>query len=368
MPVFTTNDRRRRLLRALVAAPALAGLSNLLPAYARPARAARVGPGGASDVAIDLHIRRERVAIAGGHARAITLNGTTPGPLIELYEGQNARLRVHNHLDEPSSIHWHGILLPFQMDGVPGVAFPGIPPGESFEAAFPVRQAGTYWYHSHSGFQEQKGQTGPLVIHPAGGQREPADRDYVLVLNDWTFEHPDRIFDKLKKMPDYYNFKQRTVGDFVDDVATAGLSATLRDRLAWNQMRMSPRDIADVTAQTYHHLINGLDAAGNWTGLFTPGQRIRLRVINASSMTYYNVRLPGLAMTVVAADGKDVEPVEIDEFQIGVAETFDVIVTPTRDRAYTIMAESMDRSGYVRATLAPRCVNPPHCSRVAAIG
>ena len=354
MSVSTTDDRRRRVLRALVAAPVLAGLSSLLPSYARPNNAALGRASAPGDVAFDLHIRRERIAIAGGHAQAITLNGTTPGPLIELYEGHNAHLRVHNHLDEPSSIHWHGILLPFQMDGVPGVAFPGIAPGETFEAAFPVRQAGTYWYHSHSGFQEQKGLTGPLVIHPAGGQREPADRDYVLVLNDWTFEDPARIFDKLKKMPDYYNFRQRTLGDFVKDVGEAGVSATVRDRLAWNTMRMSPRDIADVTALTYHHLINGLDAAGNWTGLFTPGQRIRLRVINASSMTYYNVRLPGLAMTVVAADGKDVEPVEIDEFQLGVAETFDVIVTPTRDRAYTIMAESMDRSGYVRATLAPR--------------
>ena len=361
----THDGDRRRLLRAMGATGLLAGFNALLPAYARntmrssatthlDTAAAQVPGGRARDVVMDLHIRRELIDIAGGRASAITLNHTTPGPIVELWEGQNARLRVHNHLDESSSIHWHGILLPFQMDGVPGVAFPGIDPGATFEVDFPVRQAGTYWYHSHSGLQEQVGQTGPMVIHAAGDDGINADREYVIVLNDWTFEDPHRLVAKLKKVSDYYNFSERTLGDLAEDFQTAGVAKTIKDRLAWGNMRMSPRDIADVTGHTYTYLMNGVHPAGNWTGLFTPGERIRLRVINASAMTYFNVRVPGLPLTVVAADGKEVEPVETDEFQIGVAETFDVVVQPTADQAYTLMAESMDRSGYARGTLAPR--------------
>jgi len=365
MTRHTHDSDRRRLLRAMGATGVLAGFNALLPAYARNSMAegaarhldtaaAQVPGGAARDVVMDVHVRRETINIAGGRASAITLNHTTPGPIVELWEGQNAHLRVHNHLDESTSIHWHGILLPFQMDGVPGVAFPGIDPGETFEVDFPVRQAGTYWYHSHSGLQEQVGQTGPIVIHSQGDDGINADREYVIVLNDWTFEDPHRLLAKLKEMSDYYNFSERTLGDLAEDFRQSGVATTLKDRLAWGDMRMSPRDIADVTGYTYSYLMNGVHPDANWTGLFTPGERIRLRVINASAMTYFNVRMPGLPMTVVAADGKEVQPVETDEFQIGVAETFDVVVEPRADQAYTLMAESMDRSGYARGTLAPR--------------
>lgn len=357
----THDSDRRRLLRAMGATGLLAGFNALLPAHARngggrhlDAAAARVPGGAAHDVLMDVHVRREMIDIAGGHASAITLNRSTPGPIVELWEDRNAHLRVHNHLDESTSIHWHGILLSFQLDGVPGVTFPGIDPGDTFDVKFPVRQAGTYWYHSHTGVQEQIGQTGPIVIHPAEDDGIDADREYVIMLNDWTFEDPHRVIAKLKEVSDYYNFSERTLGDLAEDFRKSGVAATLKDRLAWGDMRMSARDIADVTGHTYRYLLNGVHPEANWTGLFTPGERIRLRVINASAMTYFNVRIPGLAMTVVAADGKEVQPVETDEFQIGVAETYDVIVKPRADQAYTVMAESMDRSGYARGTLAPR--------------
>lgn len=356
------DKKRRQLLTALAGAGLIVGLDTLWPGYARAGSRGRVVPtaahvpgGPARDVTMDVHIRRESIDIAGGRASAITMNHSLPGPLVELWEGRNARLRVHNHLDGPTSIHWHGILLPFTMDGVPGVAFPGIAPGDIFEAHFPVRQYGTYWYHSHTGVQEQLGQYGPIVIHPRSREDHiPVDREYVIVLSDWTFEDPHRVMAKLKKMSDYYNFSERTVEDLVEDISKSGWAATLSDRLAWGKMRMSPRDIADVTGYTYTYLMNGMHPAANWTGLFEPGERIRLRVINASAMSYFNVRIPGLPMTVVAADGPNVEPVETDEFQIGVAETYDVIVEPKADTAYTLMAESMDRSGYARGTLAPR--------------
>ena len=354
------NDRRR-LLIALAGTGALAGLESLLPSYARGEAlssqsgvAALVAGGSPRPVSLDLDVRRERVAIAGGLGSGITINRSIPAPLIELWEGQTARLRIHNHLDEDTSIHWHGLLLPFEMDGVPGVSFPGIAPGESFEAAFPVRQSGTYWYHSHSGMQEQIGLTGPLVVHPAAPHRIQADREYVIMLNDWTFEDPHRVMARLKSQSDYYNYNERTAGDFFEAVEKHGWKATLQDRLAWNNMRMSPRDIADVTGSTYTYLMNGRHPAAGWEGLFQPEERIRLRVINASAMTYFNFRIPGLAMTVVGADGEEVEPVETDEFQIGVAETYDVIIEPRADTAYTLMAESMDRSGFALGTLAPR--------------
>ena len=351
----STGLTRRNFLQAALAA----GLAGVLPPGAAPASARPlVGPaasvrrGTAGAVSLDLAIRAEAVDIAGGVGSGMTLNGTIPGPLVELYEGHEAVLRVTNHLPVDSSIHWHGILLPFRMDGVPGVSFPGIRPGATFEARFPVRQAGTYWYHSHSELQEQSGVYGPLVIHPAAADPCACERDYVVVLSDWTFEDPHRVLAKLKKMSAYYNFQQRTAVDFARDVAEAGWRATLRDRLAWGRMRMSPTDIADVSGYSYTYLMNGLHPAGNWTGIFAPGERVRLRIINASAMTFFNVRIPDLPMTVVAADGPDVEPVEVDELQIGVAETYDVIVAPD-DRAYTLFAESMDRSGYARGTLAP---------------
>lgn len=297
----------------------------------------------------DLTVARQRIDIAGATTWAHTLNGTVPGPLIELNEGFEARLRVRNRLDEDSSIHWHGILLPFEMDGVPGVTFPGIRPGDTFEARFPVRQAGTYWYHSHSGLQEQSGVYGPLVIHPAAGYAETFDRDYVVMLSDWIFEDPWAVMAKLKKQNDYYNFQQVTL----PEVAAGGAPAW-RDWLAWAGMRMSPTGIGDVTGHTYICLMNGLHPDDNWTGLFRPGERVRLRFINDWAMSYFNLRIPSLPMTVVQADGQDVQAVETDELQIAVAKTYDVIVTPTEDRAYTVFAESMDRTGYACDTLAPR--------------
>ncbi|MDX1460445.1 MAG: copper resistance system multicopper oxidase [Xanthomonadales bacterium] len=353
----TFDSSRRDILKAALALGAFAGFGSLLPAFAAPGnrRYGNVLAGTAADAHYDLAIRRENFNIAGGLANtATTINGSIPGPLIELHEGHDAVLRVANHLAEDSSIHWHGILLPFEMDGVPGVAFPGISPRETFEARFPVRQSGTYWYHSHSGLQEQTGVIGPLVIHPANPDPFTYDRDYVVLLSDWTFEDPHRVMAQLKKMSAYYNFNERTVGDLFDDIEQKGLGKTIDERLMWGNMRMSSRDIADVTGHTYTYLMNGMHPAANWTADFNPGERIRLRFINGSAMSYFNVRIPGLEMQVVAADGQNIKPVPVDEFQIGVAETFDVIVQPVDDRAYTLMAESMDRSGYARGTLAPR--------------
>ncbi|MGE0624850.1 MAG: copper resistance system multicopper oxidase [Pseudomonadales bacterium] len=347
---MTPRLNRRALIRALLASGLLSSVR--LPAYASSAGVAASVPGGApADVTLDIAVRREQIDIAGRAASAVTLNHSIPGPLIELWEGQEAALRVTNHLNEDTSVHWHGILLPFELDGVPGVTFPGIRPGATFEARFPVRQYGTYWYHSHSGLQEQVGHYGPLIIHPRTPDPFAFDRDYVILLSDWTFEDPHRILARLKKQSHYYNYQRRTVRDFVNDVETSGLKAAVQDRWMWGNMRMTPTDIADVSAATYTYLMNGLHPGANWTGLFSPGERVRLRIINASAMTFFNVRVPGLPMTVVQADGQNVEPVVTDELQIGIAETYDVLVEPD-GQAHTIMAESMDRSGFARGTLA----------------
>jgi len=356
MSSMDMSPARRRLLRGMVASGAFLGMNALVPAYGR-ALGALAGPDerSARDVEMDLVIRQQTHGIAGGSSDlAMTINDTIPGPLVELYEHHNAVLRVHNQLPSSSSIHWHGILLPFEMDGVPGVAFPGIEPGTTFVARYPLRQSGTYWYHSHTSVQEQSGVYGPMVIHPAEPEPVSADRDYVVMLTDWTFADPHVVMKKLKQMSAYYNYQERTIGDFIDDIDKVGWEKTVNDRMGWARMRMSPTDIADVTGYTYTYLMNGLHPAANWTALFTPGERVRLRVINGSAMSYFNVRIPSLRMAVVAADGQNIEPVEIDEFQIGVAETYDVVVQPTQDRAYTLFAESMDRSGYTRGTLAPR--------------
>ncbi len=252
-----------------------------------------------------------------------------------------------------SSIHWHGILVPFPMDGVPGVNFAGIPPGETYEYRYRVKQAGTYWYHSHSRFQEQTGSYGPLVIDPKDGEPFTYDRDYPVVLSDWSFEDPETIFRHINLMGHYYNFQRRTLWDFFDDVGDLGFANTVAERMAWGKMRMSPVDLADVTAYTYTYLMNGHSPAMNWTALFNPGETVRLRFINASTMTNYDVRIPDLNMEVVMADGKTVRPVSVHEFRIGVAETYDVLVRPREDRAFTLFAESLDRSGYTRGTLAP---------------
>ena len=274
--------------------------------------------------------------------------------MVRLKEGQDAVIKVTNLLDEPTSIHWHGIILPPEMDGVPGISFAGIAPGETFTYRFPVTQSGTYWYHSHSGLQEQEGHAGPLIIDSATPEAFTYDREHVLLLTDWTFEDPKSVFRNLKTMEGYYNYQERTVADFFADVRRGGWVDTIESRSMWAEMRMSSRDIADVTGSTYTYLLNGHSPEENWSALFKRGETVRLRVVNGSAMSYFDLRIPGLKMTVVAADGQPVQPVEVDEFRIAVAEAYDVLVTPEDDKAYTIFAEAMDRSGYARATLAPR--------------
>ncbi|WP_186224737.1 copper resistance system multicopper oxidase [Burkholderia gladioli] len=302
----------------------------------------------------DLAIARSSVEIGGRSRRATTVNGTLPGPILRWREGDTVTLRVANRMDEASSIHWHGIVLPSNMDGVPGLSFDGIAPGSSYTYRFKVRQHGTYWYHSHSSLQEQTGVYGPLIIDPAQPEARRCERDYVVMLSDWSDEDPRRIKSKLKKQSNYYNFHQRTLVDLFRDARRDGWRATLADRRMWSAMRMSPTDLSDVGGYTYTYLVNGAAPDDNWTGLFNPGERVRLRFINASAMSYFDVRIPGLRMTVVAADGQDVEPVAVDEFRIAVAETYDVVVEPGSAEAYTIFAQSMARSGYARATLARR--------------
>ena len=303
----------------------------------------------------DLSIGETPMNFTGAAKIAQTINGSVPGPVLRWREGDSVTLRVANRLrDEDTSIHWHGIILPADMDGVPGLSFHGIRPGETYTYKFEVRQAGTYWYHSHSGFQEQRGIYGPLVIEPRGEDPIASDREHVILLSDWTDEKPERVFSKLKKQSDYYNFNKRTLGDFFKDVRRQGLGATVADRSAWGEMRMNPTDLADVGGATYTHLMNGVTPAGNWTGLFTPGERVRLRFINGSAMTYFDVRIPGVKMTVVAADGLPVHPVTVDEFRIATAETFDVIVEPSGQDAFTIFAQAMDRAAYAAGTLAVR--------------
>jgi CopA family copper-resistance protein len=283
-----------------------------------------------------LEIGPTPINITGQPRIATAVNGQVPGPILRWREGDTVTLAVSNRLSVPSSIHWHGIRAPSPMDGVPGLSFNGIAPGETFIYRFPVHQSGTYWYHSHSGFQEQTGVDGPIVIVPKGGYAQAFDRDYVVFLFDWSDENPDTIVSNLKFQSDYYNYGQRTVGTFVDDAAQKGLAATVANRLEWGKMRMSPTDILDVSGATYTYLINGQPPGANWTALFRPGERVRLRFINGSVMSIYDVRIPDLEMTVVQADGNDVEPVTVDEFRISVAETYDVIVQPPTERAYTI--------------------------------
>lgn len=286
---------------------------------------------------------------------ATGINGTVPGPLVRLREGEDVTLRVTNSLTDTahSSIHWHGILVPFPMDGVPGVNFAGIPPNESYEYRYKVVQAGTYWYHSHSFLQEQSGVYGPLIIDPMDGEPFKYERDYAVVLSDWSFEKPEDIFRNINLLGHYYNYQQRTLGDFFADVEDKGLKSTLKERMAWGKMRMSPVDLADVTGFTYTYLMNGNSPDMNWTALFNPGETIRLRFINASAMSNFDVRIPGLDMDVVMVDGKAVRPVPVHEFRIGVAETYDVLVRPQQDKPFTMFAESLDRSGYARGTLSP---------------
>jgi CopA family copper-resistance protein len=342
--------RRRDLLRAGAAAGLGLGLTDLFPAWAQTGSAGlKVAVPALSGDTLSLVVDHAPLRVSGRIGHAIAINGTVPAPLLRLREGQRVKIEVDNRLDEETSIHWHGLIVPFEMDGVPGVSFPGIKPRSTFTYEFPVRQSGTYWYHSHSGHQEQLGHYGPIIIDPAVADPIAFDREHVIVLSDWSFRHPHRIIERLKQEGGYFNRQKQTLLRRLEG----------KDRMApderemFARMRMDPTDILDVTSATYTYLINGHDPAANWTGLFKPGERVRLRIINAGAMTIFNFRIPGLTMQVVAADGQPVVPVTVDEFQIGNAETYDVIVTPG-DQAYTIVAEAMDRSGLGRATLAPR--------------
>ncbi|MGY2485320.1 copper resistance system multicopper oxidase [Cupriavidus sp. CP313] len=354
---------RRRFVQGLVAGGVVASLAGVGgSAWAQHAgqRAGQAAPAGSGSAPVlrgtefDLVIGESLVNFTGKPTIATTINGMLPGPTLRWREGDTVTIRVTNRLREATSIHWHGIILPYEMDGVPGISFAGIPPGETFTYRFKVAQTGSYWYHSHSGFQEMTGVYGGIVIDPASGQETVrVDRDHTVLLSDWTDEDPMRVLTKLKVQGDYYNYNQPTVVDFFRDVSRDGLKQALDKRSMWNQMRMSPTDLADLSSATLTHLANGVTPAGNWTGLFRRGETVRLRFINGSGNTFYDVRIPGLKLRVVQVDGQDIEPVTVDEFRFGPGETCDAIVEP-RDDAYTLFAQSMDRTGYARGTLAVR--------------
>jgi CopA family copper-resistance protein len=369
MPNLPVPNRRR-----FVTGLGYAGAGLLLPRMKR----ASAGVAPVAELTGDrfgLEIGEAAVNLTGRHSVATLVNGSIPAPTLRWREGDMVTIDVTNRLREDTSIHWHGILLPSEMDGVPGLSFAGIRPGETFTYRFALKQAGTYWYHSHSNMQEQTGLYGALIVAPRRGERHAFDREHVLVLSDWTDEDPAAVAANLKKQSHFYNYQQRTLGDFLADAGRDGFGAALSDRLMWGKMRMSPADIMDVTGATYTFLVNGLPPTANWTGLFAPGERVRLRIINASAMTTFDLRIPGLMLEVVQADGMDVEPVIVEEFRIGVAETYDVIVRPG-DGAYTIFAQAQDRSGYARATLAPRegmsavvpALDPPALRSMADMG
>lgn len=345
---------RRRFVQGLIGGGALAGISPWVRAAVDPLRLTPTGSAPElSGTEIQLTVAESPVNFTGEMRLATTINGSLPAPTLRLREGDTVTIRVTNHLPVATSIHWHGILLPFQMDGVPGISFAGIAPGETFTYRFRLQQSGTYWYHSHSGHQEQTGMYGAIIVEPRGGETIRADRDYVVQLSDWTDENPEHVFAKLKVQSDYYNYNKPTVGDFFRDVSDGGVAAAIEKRKMWNEMRMNPTDLADLSAATYTYLMNGTTPAGNWTGLFRPGERIRLRFINGAANSFYDVRIPGLKLTVVQSDGVNVEPVTVDEFRFGPGETYDVLIEPTEE-AHTIFAQSMDRSGYARGTLAVR--------------
>ncbi|MDR6798441.1 multicopper oxidase domain-containing protein [Acinetobacter calcoaceticus] len=301
-----------------------------------------------------LNINEQQVNVTGQPLKRITVNGKFTAPLLEFEEGDEAAIHVHNQLkNQDTSLHWHGLLLPGLMDGVPGFnGFKGIAPNGDFIYRFKVKQNGTYWYHAHSKGQEQDGLYGPLVIYPKGkipvAAHEKTDRDYVVMLSDFHNSSSDSIMKNLKKSAEYYQNRRETVSDVLKQVKTQGLKATWQDRSMWNQMRMLKTDMSDVTGYTF--LVNGKTPQQNWTGNFKAGDKVRLRFINASAMSFFDVRIPNLKMTVVSADGQPVKPVAIDEFRIGTAETYDVIVEPKQPN-YQIEAESIDRSGFAIGTL-----------------
>ncbi len=341
---------RRRFVSGLAAGSAILGAPSAL------ATANSILSGSAPELSgteFDLIIAETPVNFNGKPRIATTINGSVPAPTLRWREGDTVTINVSNHLRERTSIHWHGLILPYDMDGVPGISFKGIDPGETFTYQFKVQQSGTYWYHSHSGVQEMAGMYGAIIIMPIGGESIQADRDYIVQLSDWTDENPKRVFEKLKTQSDYYNFTQPTLIELFSDATNDGLSAALDKRRMWNEMRMNPTDLSDLSGHTLTFLMNGKTQAGNWSELFTPGERVRLRFINAASNSIFDVRIPHLPMSVVQTDGLNVEPVTVDEFRFGSGETYDVIVEPTDD-SYTIFAESIERTGFARGTLSIR--------------
>ncbi|MFJ2549637.1 copper resistance system multicopper oxidase [Pseudomonas sp. NPDC087612] len=343
------HPTRRTFVKGFAAGSALAGLGLWrLPAFAAPP----VFANELSGEHFELFIGQTPVNVTGRPRTALTINNSLPGPTLRWREGDSVTLRVRNRLNEPTSLHWHGIILPANMDGVPGLSFAGIEPGGEYLYRFTLQQSGTYWYHSHCGLQEQAGVYGAIVIEPRQPEAHRYQRDYVLLLSDWSDQAPEALMATLKKQSDAFNYHKRTVGDFIDDVARDGWQQTVAERKAWAAMRMSPTDLADISAATYTYLLNGQPPNGNFTCLFQPGDTVRLRLINGSAMSYFDFRIPGLKLTVIAADGQPVEPVEVDELRIAVAETYDVLVRVGDLPAYTLYAQSMDRSGYARGTLA----------------
>ncbi len=349
--IHSPRVSRRQFVSGAAAGAAALGLGAPIPAMAAD-NAPHETPQ-LSGTNFDLNIGYQEVNFTGRSKMATAVNGSVPAPTLRWREGDRVSLRVQNNLAHDSSIHWHGLILPANMDGVPGISFPGIKPGQSYLYEFDVKQSGTYWYHSHSSFQEQTGMYGAIIIDPADADPVTYDSEHVIMLSDWTDEDPEDVYAKLKKLSHYYNFIERPVGDLWQDIREKGVSQTWSDRAMWNQARMSQTDLADVTGYTYTYLMNGVTPEQGWMGLFKPGEKVRLRFINAAAMTIFDVRIPGLKMTLVAADGQNVEPISVDEFRLGVAETYDVIVEPEADSAYTLFAQSIDRSGYTWGTLTP---------------
>lgn len=353
------NQKRRRFLQGLGAGMFVTGINAALPLPAWALSSPKQFHEGVQEYSaqkyFDLAFRYTPLTIDGKQGRATAINGTVPAPLIRWQEGDEVTMDVTNHLEDVNhaSIHWHGLLVPFRMDGVPGVNFKGIQPDETYRYRFPVKQAGTYWYHSHSRFQEQTGAYGPIIIDPKTPEPFSYQRDHVIVLSDWAFEDPETIFRNVNLNPGYYNYYKRTVFDYFADVERMGFDEANAELLPFAKMNMSPRDLSDISGYVYTYLMNGHSPDMNWSGRFKPGETVRLRVINASAMSNFDVRIPGLDMTVVMVDGKKVKPVKFHEFRIGVAETYDVLVTPTEEKAYTLFAESLDRTGYARGTLSP---------------
>lgn len=341
---------RRRFVQGL----AVAGIAAGAGIRAEFAMASMPSAGELRGPDVDLRIGQATVDFTGRSRQAVTVGGGVPGPTLRFREGDVATIRVRNTLDTTSSIHWHGLIVPADQDGVPGLSFPGIPARGEYTYRFTLRQSGTYWYHAHSRFQEQSGLYGAIVVEPRNGERYPADREHVLLFSDWSDEDPERIYARLRTRSDTYNYGQPTLPEFLRDARARGFGDALAMRRMWNRMRMNPTDLADISAATYTYLVNGVTPSGNWNGRFTPGERVRLRLINGSSNSIFDLRVPGLRLRVVAADGQDVEPVDVDELRMSAGETYDVLVEPGEDRAYTVFAQSIDRSGYARATLAPR--------------